>query len=58
VTYISLARDTATPLKHKAGPEGGEQETEHSEGSDDEDKPNRDSGSRKQTAAEEDTVML
>ena len=56
-SYISVARDTATRLKHKAGPEGGGQETENSEGSDDEDKPNRDGGSRKQTAVEEDTIM-
>ena len=56
-TYISVARDTATPLKHQTGPEGGGQETENSEGRDDEDKPNRDRGSRKQTAAEEDAVM-
>ena len=55
-SYISVARDTATPLKHQTGPEGGGQETENSEGSDDEDKPNRDGGSRKQIA-EEDTVM-
>ena len=37
-TYISVARDTATPLKHQTGPEGRGQETENSEGSDDEDR--------------------